>query len=253
MMIWRKTLVEGDIVIQLGRKELEFMGMLNPRISPVMGRYCRSIATVTPRRYDWGWWRVSSLTIFLLLLSGCSLFERHHPTSCKSHAYIKVAVENYIRNNYSKPDTVRAVVLPFFAPLNLKPARFDQVPESFGSEIARIVHAQLLESRIFPIVEISFNGPRTAPFSDFFGGNHEVMEWARTQGYDLIVIGQVEQFTTLTEMAITSKVIDVTKGVTLWYGHGKTSAKKSTLPEYRLLTEDGVRCLFSSLLQYVDD
>jgi hypothetical protein len=79
------------------------------------------------------------------------------------------------------------------------------------------------------------------------------MEWARTQGYDLIVIGQVEQFTSLTELAITSKVIDVTKGVTLWYGHGTTFAKQSTLPEYRLLTEDGVRCLCSSLTQGVDD
>ena len=227
--------------------------MLNLRTSPVMGHFCRPIADLTLRRNDWGRWRVSSLTIFLLLFTGCSLLERHHPTSCKTHAFIEVSVEDYIRNNYSKPDTVRAVVLPFFAPLNLKPARFDQAPESFGSEIARVVQAQLLESRIFPIVELSFNGPRTAPFSDFFGGNHEIMDWARTQGYDLIVIGQVEQFTSLNEMTITSKVIDVTKGVTLWYGRGKTSAKQSILPEYRLLTEDGVRCLFSSLVQDIDD
>lgn len=253
MMNRRKNLGEGDIVTKLGRKEFAFMGMLNPRTSPVMGRYCRPIADLTHRRYDWCWWRVSFLTILLLLLNGCSLIERHHTTSCKSHAFLKISVEDYIRSSYSKPDAVRAVVLPFFAPLNLKPARFDQVPESFGSEIARIIQAQLLESRIFPIVEISFNGPRVAAFSDFFGGNHEVMEWARTQGYDLIVIGQIEQFTTLNEITITSKVIDVTKGVTLWYGRGKTSSKQATLPDYRLLAEEGASCLFSSLLQDVDD
>lgn len=228
------------------------MGLLTPLSQAKVGGFGRRTTDAVRRYPVCDRWRVICLALLLTPLTGCGLLERHLSPSCKSRAFVRIGVEDYLRTNYPRADSVRAVVLPFLAPLNLKAARFEQVPESFGGEVARILQTQLLSAGILPIVELSFHGPRVSPFTDLFGGNHELLDWARTQGYDLVIIGQVEQFSSLEELTLTGKVIDVTRGVTLWYGRGAVSSQRAPIPEYRSLTEEGVRCLLSTFLDEGD-
>lgn len=207
---------------------------------------------------------VTILTILLTLLGGCGLWERHVETSCKSHAFVRIPVEEYVQTGFDSSRPVRVVVLPFLTQPNLGSARFGQFPESFGAEVARLVQRQLLEQRVIPVVELSFNGPRVAPFGDLYGGNYEVIEWARTQGYDLAFVGQVEPLVSLEGIALSGKLIDVTKQVTLWYGRAQVDSRAqiardlgtrvglvqrgTRLPEYRWLTELAVRCLVANVV-----
>lgn len=212
---------------------------------------------------------VTILTVLAVLLAGCSVLERHVETSCKSHAFVRVPVEEYVQTAFDSSRPVRVVVLPFLTQPNLDSARFGQFSESFGAEVARLVQGHLLEQRVIPVVELSLNGPRVAPFGDLYGGNYEVIEWARTQGYDLVFVGQVEPFVSLEGVALTGKLIDVTKHVTLWYGRARVDsraqaarnvgvglgvARRGTqLPEYRRLTELTVGCLVSSVFDPGDE
>jgi hypothetical protein len=210
---------------------------------------------------------VNIMTVTSLLLSACGLFERHVQTACKSHAYVRVNVEDYLKAAFPPNHGASVVLLPFVAPQNvgIGATRFGQFPESFGTEIARIAQGQMLEYGVIPVVSLATQGPRVAPYADMFGGNYEAMEWARTQGYDLVFIGQLEPLSSLESVSITGKLIDVTKQVTLWYGRAKIDSRSQLardlgaslgltkrgqqLPEYRRLTELAVSCLMTSVFK----
>lgn len=234
------------------------------RVAALRNR-CRLPTLPSANRTRPGTWSVTILTVCAASLSGCGLLERHVETSCKSHAFVKVPVEEYVLSGFDSSRPVRVVVLPFLAQSNLGSVRFGQFPESFGTEVARLVQAQILERGVIPVVELSMNGPRAAPFNDLYGGNFEVIEWARSQGYDLVFVGQVEQFVSLEGLTLTAKLIDVTKQITLWYGQARVDSRAQAarnvgmglgvvqrgqrLPEYRRLAELTVSCLVSSVFE----
>lgn len=209
------------------------------------------------------------LTVLALLLGGCGVWERHLQTSCKTHAFVRVPVADYLQTAFHPAHPTRVVVLPFLTQTNFGSARFGQFPESFGTEVARLVQAKILEQEVIPVVELSMNGPWVASFADLHGGNYAVLEWARAQGYDMVFVGQLEPLVSLDGLTLTGKLIDVTKQVTLWYGRAQLDSRAQALrnvgaglgvvqrgqhlPEYRRLTELTVDCLVSSVFEPAEE
>ncbi len=109
---------------------------------------------------------------------------------------------------------VRLAVIPFDVPETFAPPGNES--QHFGREIARKVQAQLYKSGEITIIEL-FNQDRwPGKREEFFTGNHRALQLAADAGYDLVLVGQMEDLRSDQELNIYTKLIDTSNGITIW-------------------------------------
>lgn len=77
-----------------------------------------------------------------------------------------------------------------------------------------------------PIVEL-FNRDRwPGKREEFFTGNYGAIQMARDAGYDLALVGYLQNIQNDQDMVLSTKLIDVTSGVTIWSAQTTSSSNK---------------------------
>lgn len=151
-----------------------------------------------------------------LCLSGCAFIHSQVGESCKSRAHVQLILSDYLSHRFDSHSPVRVALIPYSVPANLA-ADSSQRP-GVGNELAWQIHQKLLATGAVPIVEV-FNRPDWPQKKDeFFTGNFGALSMAREAGYDLMLVGLVENMRATDELTAHSKLIEVESGVTVWYG-----------------------------------
>lgn len=169
--------------------------------------------------------RAKFLTLLAALLcTGCSVLHEHSTQECKSHAYVRTILKDYLSTRFRTNAQPRMAIIPFTTAANLS-GREVQKP-SLGSELAWKVHARMLDTGDFPIVEVLNRQDWPGKKDEFFTGNFGALQYGREAGYDLVMVGYLENLTSLDKMSAYVKIIEIETGITLWYG-------KTTVATYR--------------------
>ena len=171
---------------------------------------------------------VSLLTLLLSTLS-CSYLGRHVGEWCNTRAYVRTDLESYMDQRFTPKSPVRTGVIPFVVPANLS-ARSAQQP-GLGNQLAWAVQRQLLETGIFPIIEVLNREDWPRKKEEFFTGNFGALAFARDAGYDMIVVGYLDEINRLDTWRVHTKVIEVASGTTLWYGTSEVYTTRADLLE----------------------
>lgn len=175
----------------------------------------------------------NSLLLFtsLLLLSGCSMITNRYGEVCKSRAYTREPLDTYISTEYPSTYQARLGIIPFTVPENMTGIRQNVPP--LGAQLAWRFQAELLSSGVIPIAEVTpwnmFPGSR----NDFFQGNYKAIRYAADAGYDMVLIGLLEQNGAETATVL-AKLIDVNTSVTLWYGRSHVYSRR---PSFNLVEQ----------------
>ncbi len=130
---------------------------------------------------------------------------------------------------FTPKSPVRTGVIPFVVPANLS-ARSAQQP-GLGNQLAWAVHRDLLETGIFPIIEVLNREDWPRKKEEFFTGNFGALAFARDAGYDMIVVGYLDEIKRLDTWRLHTKVIEVASGTTLWYGTSEVYTTRADLLE----------------------
>jgi hypothetical protein len=124
-------------------------------------------------------------------------------------------------------------IVPFNVPESFSPSGNESL--NFGRELAARFHQELMGEGELGIIEL-FNRDRwPGKRSEFNAGNYGSIELARNAGYDLVLVGYLEEIVNETDLTLLTKVIDTSNGVTVWYG--RTVAYSSRRPLRRTLAE----------------
>ncbi|MFN8388883.1 MAG: hypothetical protein U0136_01175 [Bdellovibrionota bacterium] len=105
-------------------------------------------------------------------------------------------------------------VLPFDVPETFAPPGNDAV--NYGRELARKFEMELHSAGTVPIVELFDRDRWPGKREEFFKGNYRAIELARAAGYDLVLVGYLEELRDPTMMTIYTKIIDTQNQVTVW-------------------------------------
>ena len=174
--------------------------------------------------------RVILLTLTTVMLtstlSSCAFLGGHLGESCNTRAWVRMDLEASIHQRVNVQSPVRLGVLPFISPANLA-TRDDERP-GLGTQIAWAVQRELLASDTFPIVQMLAREDWPGRKEEFFAGNFGSLAFARDAGFDLIMIGYLEQADRLDTWVVHTKLLEVSSGVTLWYG---TSTIRNNQPD----------------------
>jgi hypothetical protein len=161
---------------------------------------------------------VKGLTLVLLsCLSGCALTQQYLLDRCKTRAYVRSIIPDYLSTRFHSQSPVRLAILPFTAPANLA-YRGPEIP-GVGNIIARQLHAELVASNQFPIVELFNRQDWPGKSDEFSTGNFGALRTARDAGYDLVLTGKVLPVQAIDKMTVEFKLIEVEGGITIWYGN----------------------------------
>ncbi len=178
--------------------------------------------------------RVIFLTLSLSLgLSSCSYIQSNYAEVCKSRAYVKTDLLDYISTRYHMDAPVRMGIYPYSVPANL--SNYNSERPGVGEDLARLVHSEMLLSGDIPLVEILNRKDWPGKKEEFFSGNFGAIAQGREAGYDLVLIGFVDRQTDMSSIKAYSKLIDTESGVTLWYG--ETNAQTNEPKINRLLDD----------------
>jgi len=156
------------------------------------------------------------LGVILLTLLGCSTLERRYGESCKSRAYLRMPIADFISRRYPSNSPVRIAVIPFSVPANLAGKSVDE--PSLGLRLATQLHSELIRPGELPLVEVLNREDWPRKKEEFFTGNFGAIQQARAAGYDLFVIGFVPEMTRRDALSAQVKVIEAESGITLYYG-----------------------------------
>ena len=159
--------------------------------------------------------RVIVLTC-LVLTSSCSVIGRHTGEWCNTRAYVRTDLAGYINQRFIPNQPARVGIIPFEVPANLA-SRGAQMP-GLGNQLTWAVHRRLLETEVFPIIEVLNREDWPRKREQFFTGNFGALRFAADAGYDIVVVGYLEPLSRLDSWTIHTKIIEVASGTTLWYG-----------------------------------
>lgn len=133
---------------------------------------------------------------------------------CNLRAETNLQLQDYVSHRYGSDHPVRAAVIPFDVPESFALPGNDS--EYFGRTLARKLVMELHRSAVLPIVEL-FNRDRwPGKREEYFTGNYRAIEQARNAGYDLVVLGYMENIQNDNSFTILTKVIDTSNQVTIW-------------------------------------
>lgn len=158
----------------------------------------------------------TTVVLTSLALSSCSYLKSRSLDSCKTHAFVETQIEDYLTRRFNTGAPVRMGIIPYTVPANLS-GIVNQYP-GLGNELARLTHAQFLNREIIPITEVVNRDDWPRKKDEFFKGNFGALSQAREAGYDLIFVGLVENLAFNKKLILSTKMIEVESGITLWYG-----------------------------------
>jgi hypothetical protein len=118
-------------------------------------------------------------------------------------------------------------VVPFSAPENISSYGVEH-PGS-GNRLAWRLHGALLSHGAAPIVEVFNRQDWPGKKEEFFTGNFGAIALAREAGYDLVMVGSIEELRSLQTLAAYSKIIETESGITVWYGRHQVSSPPQRL------------------------
>ncbi len=127
--------------------------------------------------------------------------------------YLNVGMTDYLNKHYAGQPT-RMAIFPFDVPEKFVLSR--QQDRNFGVELAELFQRELLRSGELHIVELFDRDNWPGKRSDFFSGNYEALDMARNAGYDLVLVGRMEDIVNDEDITVVTKIIDTSNGVTLW-------------------------------------
>ncbi|RMD83908.1 MAG: hypothetical protein D6808_07875 [Candidatus Dadabacteria bacterium] len=153
---------------------------------------------------------------------------QQHSETCNIHAYVKTDLDSYITSRFPKNSPVRLAVIPFTVPANF--TGYGAGRKNLGTELAAAMQRRILEKELVPIAEVFNREYWPGKEGEFFSGNFGALAQAREAGYDLVLVGLVDNLSSLNAITVYTKIIDVDAGVTLWYG--KATAQASITENY---------------------
>ena len=149
-------------------------------------------------------------------LTSCAYLQDRILDQCKTHAYVETVIEDYLTQRYQTGAPVRLGIIPFVVPANLTQKAFQYV--GLGNQLAYDVHRQFLNHSVIPIVEVLNREDWPGKKDEFYTGNFGALSQAREAGYDLILVGIIDNYNPYLEATVSTKLIEVESGTTLWYG-----------------------------------
>lgn len=206
------------------------------------------------------------LTVTVLtaaILAGCSTLNLNNEERCNSRAYVRTPLESFVKQRFPYGAPVRLGIIPFATPENFA-ARSDQMPGA-GKLLARHLQREFLHrQRSATIVEIMNRSDWPGQAEEFYHGNYRSLSMARDAGYDLVLVGVVENPRSVDELSAFGKLIEVASGITIWNGRGIVNTNRNDRktfppsswwladspkqPETNLLLEHLAECLAGDAL-----
>lgn len=175
--------------------------------------------------------KVIFLTLFATFLSSCSPVLTYEATKeelrnltrrifkdedCNNRSFIKNDIQDFISSRYLRNSPVRMAVIPYSVPVSFSTQNIN-LP-GLDLKIAAKVKAELHKMELVPIIELFNRTSWPRKKDEFFAGNHGALSFARQAGYDLILVGHIDAGKKIGEMRAETKIIDVSTGITLYYG-----------------------------------
>lgn len=176
---------------------------------------------------------VIKLTLLALcFFSGCSSYVKGlrqlYQDPCKNRAYVRLVLEDYLSRRFHSRSPVRVAVVPFSTPANLSADGL--LRPGLDNELAWELHAGLLESGRLPMVEVFNRLDWPGKREEFFTGNFGAISLAAEAGYDLVLVGYLDDIRKLDRFTAYAKLIEVESGITIWYGKSTLEAQD---PEFQ--------------------
>lgn len=169
---------------------------------------------------------VTFLTPVVALLTACSYIHNQYGETCNYRAYTQNELSEFLSKRFHSNAPVRMAIIPFSTPANLTVPRNTA---GLNNDLAWKVHAEFLTRNKIPIVEVFNREDWPGKREEFFTGNFGAISTSREAGYDLVMVGYLENTSSLDTMAAYTKLIEVESGITVWYGKTVASTSRPLL------------------------
>jgi hypothetical protein len=134
---------------------------------------------------------------------------------CKTHAYISTPLGEFLSSRFNSEAPVRLGIIPFAAPANFTYSPSQRL--SLTHLLSQRLHGELLSSGEIPIAEVMTREDWPGKREEFFTGNYSALRLARDASYDLVLVGIIEELSSLNSLTVSYKLIEVDAGVTVTY------------------------------------
>jgi hypothetical protein len=121
-------------------------------------------------------------------------------------------------------------VIPFDVPETF--ARSGPQSRNAGQQLARQVVQKLTASGAVPIVELFDRDNWPGKRAEFYSGNYGAIEQARGAGYDLVMVGYLEEPSNSETLSLATKIIDTQNQTTVWFGRANANSNARELNKF---------------------
>lgn len=147
--------------------------------------------------------------------------------------YSNAELPAYVKSQYHSGQPVRMGIVPFDVPENFAPANSEAA--RYGHELARKFQLEFRRSGEVAVIELFDRDRWPGKREEYFNGNYGAIEIARNAGYDLVMVGFLEDIKNDEDLVLYTKIIDVTKNVTVW--DGRTTVTSRAREENRQMAD----------------
>jgi len=131
---------------------------------------------------------------------------------------------NYITTQNHSDSFARIGIMPFDVPPNIATSQVNN--SSYGLKLAQRIQTNLLSAGDLGVIEILEGAAWVGKREEFFTGNLEALNFAKSIGIDFLIVGYLEELKKDNSLTVYTKIIDVKRHITLWYA--KTTITEST-------------------------
>jgi hypothetical protein len=164
----------------------------------------------------------------LILLNGCAIIGKAASREqCKIQTYNDAVPIEYISNRKRLTNPIRLAVFPFSVPENFAHPGPDS--SHFGRKLAQAFQSSLLSTGEIPIVELYGIDRWPGKKEEFFAGNFQAISLARNAGYDLVLVGYLEELKNDKDLVVYTKLIDTFNSVTIWSAQTTATSNRRAL------------------------
>lgn len=158
-------------------------------------------------------------------------------SSCSIRSYTDVGFLGYLSRQKDNGNPIRLAVMPFEVPQNFV-LTYKRNRGNIGNSLARDIQMELKRSGVIDVVEYFDNPSWPGKRAEFSKGNFDSLKNARQAGYNLVLVGYLEEITNESDLNLQLKIIDTANFVTIW--HVRTTASSKARAERRYLSRFGL-------------
>ncbi len=147
--------------------------------------------------------------------------------------YINAGLLEYLSSRYHSEHLPRMAVIPFSVPETFAPG--GEESRHFGRELAGLFQRELLRTGELAIVELFNRESWPGKRAEFNSGNYGAIRFARDAGYDLILVGYMDEITNASDLTVYTRLIDTENSATLWFA--KTVSFNNDRKRRRILAD----------------